>query len=723
MTFPKNTLALAVMAATVSLASTQVVFAEEVAEKEKKAQSKPTLMNQVTVTAARSEKQLKDIAGSVSVIDEEQKEALLATNIKELMRYEPGVIVGTNSRGGLDDFNIRGMEGNRVKVMVDGVDLPKQMDTGYYFQQPQRSQIDLEAIKTVEVVKGPASSLYGSDAIGGIVAFKTKDPADYLKAEGDDTAGSIKAGYSSANNGFSETLTLANRTGDLESLLVYTRRDYKETETYGGSDEIGDSRGQADPVDASNNSLLGKLQYQINEDHRIGLTAEYFKDDIDTTFKSESVAGFDPVTGKDDISRKRVGIFHEWQAGNVVFDNMRWQFDWQDSDSQQDTYRPNNSNEHKDYFYGEERLKLSSQFHKAAELNAISHEFVYGFDINQAKTSNRNIINIPGQSPEDKSYIPKVDDLTYGLFIQDEIKLNDRLAIIPGLRYDSYDYNPEGILNDGSGDSAPDSSDSKLTARIGSVYELNETFSVFGQLSQGFKAPDMFDMYYTDTSRFYDILANPELKPEESKSIELGLRGGGSLGSFEIAAFYSDYKNFIDQVMTMPGGRMTFRSENISKANIKGIELKGQLWLDEAIDAPQGTSLRGSLAYADGKGMQDGESWEALDSVAPLQGVIGLGYDDLSGNWGGELSWTLVKGKSDSDVEDGDFNPAGYGLVDMTAYYLPAQNVTLRAGLFNITDKKYHLWDDVRGIDEDYAGLDRYSEPGRNFSISAKYDF
>ncbi|MFK0572153.1 TonB-dependent hemoglobin/transferrin/lactoferrin family receptor, partial [Endozoicomonas sp.] len=710
--------------------------AEEVAEKEKEVRSKPTLMNQVTVTAARSEKQLKDVAGSVSVIGEEQIEAQLATNIKDLMRYEPGVIVGTNSRGGLDDFNIRGMEGNRVKVMVDGVDLPKQMDTGHYFQQPQRSQIDIEALKAVEIVKGPASSLYGSDAIGGIVAFQTKDPSDYLMAAGDDTAGSVKAGYSSVNEGFSETLTLANRTGDLESLMVYTRRDYKETETYGGEDIIGGARGEANPSDTASNNVLGKLQYQLNEDHRIGLTAEYFQDDIDAVFKTESEAGFEPVTGTDEVVRKRVGIFHQWQADARAFDQLRWQFDWQDSSSQQETFRPNKGDERKDYYYGEESLKLSAQFNKAFEYGSVSHQLVYGLDIGQSDVSNRNLVSKPGSVTEDKAYIPKVDDLAYGLFIQDDIQVNEHLLVTPGLRFDSYDYNPDGIMNDGSGDSAPGSNDSQLTGRIGAVYNLSSDLSAFAQFSQGFKAPDLFDMYYTDekevtipypqpTTGRYKNEANPNLKPEESNSIEFGLRGGNRLGSFEVAAFFSQYKNFIETVTYEDTyyNWGIFRAENIAKAEIKGIELKGQLWLDEAISAPAGTSLKVSLAYADGKGKQEGEGWQTLNSVAPLTGVIGLGYDDISGNWGGDLAWTLVKGKSDSDVEDGDFNPAGYGLMDMTAYYLPAKNVTLRAGLFNITDKKYHLWDDVRGLAADNPGLDRYSEPGRNFSISAKYDF
>lgn len=164
MNTPKSRLALAVIAATASLAQSNVVVAED------KTTYQPTLMDQVTVTATRSEKQLKDVAASVTVVDEEQIEKELVTDIKDLVKYEPGVNVGSDGRTGSEGYNIRGMDGNRVKIMVDGIDQPKQFNSGFTYQRAQRDYVDLDTLKAVEVVKGPSSSLYGSDAIGGIVA-------------------------------------------------------------------------------------------------------------------------------------------------------------------------------------------------------------------------------------------------------------------------------------------------------------------------------------------------------------------------------------------------------------------------------------------------------------------------------------------------------------------------------------------------------------------------
>ncbi|WP_422489335.1 TonB-dependent hemoglobin/transferrin/lactoferrin family receptor [Endozoicomonas sp. ALE010] len=729
MRFSKNTLALAVMAATVSLAHTSPVLAETATESTDK-KYQPTLMNQVTVTAARSEKQLKDIAGTIVVMDEEQLEKQLATDIRDLVRYEPGISVGSDGRTGSEGFNIRGMEGNRVKIMVDGIDQPQQFDSGFTYQRSQRNFIDIDAIKAVEVVKGPASSLYGSDAIGGIVAYQTKDPSDYLKSDGDDTTASVKGSYTSADHGFAETFTLANRTGDLESMLIYTRRDVEELETHSGADIEGNARGAADPLDTGSNNFLGKLQYQVNDDHRVGLTGEYL--DAKTKVKLKSGEKLLPggTTGEDIASRKRIGAFHEWEAGLTAFDSLRTQLDWQDSKMDQTTWIPATSrynDRKKVYFYGEKSIQLATQFDKQVQLGNTEHSFVYGFDVNDVKTENRNISYETGKDPADKTYIPSVDKLTYGLFVQDEITLTDRLVLTPGVRFDSYKYSP-------GGDKLEKSTGNKLTSRLGAVYNLSDELSVFGQYSQGFKAPDLYDMYYTHKGigfdgKPYKTISNPDLKPEESQSVEFGLRGDDHRGSFEVVAFYNRYSNFIDTFTDMSDPTYTggiTQAQNIGKAEIQGVELRGQLWLDETIGAPMGTTLRGSLAYADG---EDKENNQKLNSVAPITAVIGLGYDDLSGNYGGELAWTLVKGKSDSDVSDSEvptgktqFNPAGYGLVDLTAYYSPVEDVTLRAGLFNITDKKYWLLEDVRGRSFGDPELNRYTQPGRNFSVSVKWD-
>ncbi len=742
MKFSKNTLALAVMATTVSLTQTSPVLAETATESTFK-KYQPTLMNQVTVTATRSEKQLKDVAGDVTVIDNEQIEEEMVQNIKDLVRYEPGVQVTEGFRGGQDGFTIRGMSGNRVKIAIDGVDVSQAfaVDTGSEFMSSQRNFVDMETLKAVEIVKGPASSLYGSDAIGGMVAFQTKDPSDLLKSRGDDSSASIKSSYASVNEGFTETLSLANRSGDLESMVIYTRRDFKEMDTNGGLDIEGKNRGQANPSDTGLNNLLTKAQYQINDSHRIGVTGEVFDSKSDVEIKTGGIIA-SGTTGEDTASRYRVGFEHQWEADNVLFDSMDWQLNWQDSKTRMKTFHPFSSSiqsrRTKDYQYKEKSVLLDAQLNKALLIGDIEHSIVYGVNAAHSKVDNSSAeyhLDKPENSDLDKSYIDPVTADKFGLFIQDDIQVNNRLSLLAGLRYDWFNFDASEMIDPDNTDqkiAAPDKKDSKVTARLGSVYKLTEELSAFAQFSQGFKAPGYLDLYYTYPGSSQTLLANPDLKPEESDSFELGLRGENSIGGFEVTGFYNKYENFIEQKrIGEEGGKEIFQNRNVEEATIKGVEFSGELWLDQTIDAPEGTTLRGSVAWAEGKNKTTGEY---LNSVAPLTAFIGLGYDDISGTWGGELMLAAVKGKKQSKVSnippsqfnpDGleQFNPAGYGVIDLTAYYNATDDLVLRAGLFNITDKKYWNLNDVDGEATNEEGLDRLAQPGRNWSVSLSYDF
>ena len=725
-----------------------------------------TLMNQVTVTATRTERALDDVASSVSVVTAEDAEKNLARDIRDLVKYEPGITVSSDSRFGLGGFNIRGMDENRVKITVDDVNQAKSF--GYDRSlQSQRNFFDIENMKRLEVVKGPASSVHGSDAIGGVVAFVTKDPADYLKGTDDDSYASIKASHNSADSSLNETLTLANRHGDLESLFVYTRRDGKERETYGGKDVVGEGREQADPLDYSSDSVLGKLQYQINDSHSIGLTAEWLDSRTTTNMLSAYGETIDDVPGfvqrhytnqfaDDEAKRIRLGFVHEWQADFVAFDDLKWSVDWQNSKSTQKTWDAFNmiiggihrpaTNRLKTYSYEEQSIQADAVFNKAFTTGEVSHFATYGLNVEDKMiTNNNNGIDLEtGEeltgSSAVSNWMPEVGVTSFGLFAQNEISLmNDRLTVTPGVRYDRFDETIE--QTDGySGSTPKDQTYNSFTGRLGSVFEINDTWSTFAQYSQGFSTPDMFAKYFNYEKMNVVVLANPDLKPEESSSIEVGLRANNHMGGMEVTAFYSDYTNFIEEAALEYNSPTdaTFQYRNLSDAIIRGIEFKGMLWLDTAIGAPQGTRFNSAIAWSEGRGTKEDKGVihenEPLNTIAPLTAVFSLGYDAPSETWGSEVMWTLVAGKDSDEISNindvsmgGDlgedkFAPSGYGVVDLTAYYKPHEDVTLNVGIFNAFDKQYWVWDDVRNLTHTYEGLNRYTQPGRNYSVSVKWE-
>ena len=158
------------------------------------------------------------------------------------------------------------------------------------------------------------------------------------------------------------------------------------------------------------------------------------------------------------------------------------------------------------------------------------------------------------------------------------------------------------------------------------MYEINNTWSAFAQYSQGFSTPDMFSKYFGYSQGGVTVLANPELKPEESDSIEVGLRANNHLGSMEVTAFYNDYKNFIEETCVSDSGCTsstgTFQYKNLSDANIKGLEFKGVMRLDESFGAPAGSRLKTAIAWSKGRGTKQDSNGvnhenEPLNTIAP----------------------------------------------------------------------------------------------------------
>ncbi len=748
------------LALTVMAVATATAKAEEVLPS-----TQPTLLDQVTVSATLTENNLDSVASSVDVTSADDIEKRMVNDIDDLVRYEPGVTVNNDGRTGAGSFNIRGMDANRVKITVDSVDQAKAFDSTKMFLRSGRNFIDFETIKAVEVLKGPASTVHGSDAIGGVVAFVTKDPEDFLNPEGDDAYTSLKGGYSSADSAFTETATFANRSGDLENLLIFTRRDAKETRTHGGADIKGDARGKADPKDIGINNVLGKLQYQLNDVHRMGLTAEWRKLNSETDLLS--MVGAQPTgnpspyskfEADDSTKRQRFGAFHEWEAFVPVFDTLKWTLNWQETETNQVTYDEmqvetgsapqwETQGRNKDYTYKETSWQFDLKMTKWLDFKSSDHLISFGLEQQRKEQNNLNrttyVKNPAGEESDISRYAPLATVDSLGIYLQDEISLlNDRLIVTPGVRYDRFSAETEkdqyytNVYKDKSYDS--------WLLKTGVVYKFTDVFSGFVQYSQGFGTPDLFAMYFEEIVPVgpmnIHVMPNPDLKPEKSDSIEVGLRANGRLGSAEITAFYNRYDDFIEMVPLGTDGRdIQYQYQNLDNTTIKGLELKGQLWLDEAAGAPIGSSLKAAVAWSQGQGTFSNDKGELfkdapLNSIAPLTAVIGLAYDSPSENRGGAVMWTLVAAKDKDDISNSDiasdesetggeqFATPGYGLVDITTYYKPIKEVTLTAGIFNMTDKKYWHWDDVRGLSGTYDGLSRYTQPGRNFSVSVKWE-
>ncbi|OAN17724.1 ligand-gated channel [Photobacterium jeanii] len=696
------------------------------------AQEAVSVFDEVVVSGTRSEESIKNVPNSIAKVTDETLSENLASDIRDAVKYEPGVSVNGGGRFGLNGFNIRGMDESRVKVMVDGVKQPVSYNPGSAEMRFNQNMYEVDTLTAIEINKGPSSTLYGSDALGGAVMLRTKNPEDLLEA-GDDTHVGFKTGYKSADESFKQTLTLANRTGDLETMLIYTHVDGNETKVHkDGADINGPERGQADPYSYRQDNVLAKAFYQVNDTNRVGITGEYFTRQAEGRLLSkdgyEIMPGYKYTNnyGVDDDYRIRLGLEHEWLADNVAFDTLKWQANWQKIKSDHDTQdhtdakglrNRNRNGVNKSY-------QLDAQFDKELAFASSRHQLIYGLTGSKENfVLNYTDTNLDTGVPNEKgAEIPEADSTQWGVFLQDQaFMFDDAFVVTAGVRYDSFESKPIDTTK------YPEHKSSAFTGKLGAVYHFNQNLSTFAQFSQGFKAPTLQDLYY-----FYGMgavyLPNPDLKPEESQSYELGLRANNQLGDLELVGFYNDYKNFIaeDYVGKNVDNKDVYTKKNIGKAKIYGAEFKGNLYLDEALGAPMGTYSRLSLAYAKGENKETGE---AIETVAPLTAVLGVGYDAPSEKWGSVMSITAVASKKGDDWEkpsngaEANIEAPSYAVVDLTAYYRPTQDLTLRAGLFNAFDEKYWLYQDLNGITESSKGIDRRTQPGRNWGINLDYAF
>ena len=311
-----------------------------------------------------------------------------------------------------------------------------------------------------------------------------------------------------------------------------------------------------------------------------------------------------------------------------------------------------------------------------------------------------------------------------GLFWQDEIRPgNGALALIPGLRYERYRVrarNDAIFAEDNPGLVPVNLSESQLTPKLGLRYELSAHTQLFAQYALGFRAPPVSDVNigFTIPAFNYVAIPNPELKPEHSRGVELGLRSSGEFGVFELVGFDNHYRDLIDSRVNLGrdpnSGALVFQSINRARAHIYGVELRGESALPW-----EGLALSGALSWTRGV---DSARGEPLNSVEPAKLTLGLSYETVDGRQRLELVATAVSAKRRIDSSTVDpFRTPGYATLDAYWRIQVADRLTLDLGAFNLTDRRYWLWSGVRGLPASAREIDLYTQPGRQFGASVRY--
>lgn len=710
-----------------------------------------------TVVATKTTQNLRDIAGSVSIIDQKEIESKIMRDISDLVKYEPGVSVsGTGNRFGLSGFTIRGIGGNRVLTLVDGVRVADEFSFGPALDA-RRDFISVQSLERVEIAKGSGSSLYGSDALGGVVSLTTRRPDQYVDSENTGHA-SYLFGASSDDSSFTNTLTLAGHNSGTSALLEYTQTDSDENETAGSGGFSAGARQEADPLDQEESNLRVSVGRAFADMHRFTLSYEDYESEVDTKILSDYgsvISGRGPSTtlnsrdAFDTREKQKLAVSYQLEQPLFFIDNMSIVAYQQKSESQQsatENRTPISGPEIRSRFssYGQDILGINGQASSIISIGNTAHLLTFGVDHYLTESTGfraGSSVTASGTPVRERTFFPTRDfPITEventGLFIQDEISLlEDSLRVTPSLRYDRYEAmtQPDAIwVTAHVGDPLPsDYKDSDVTAGIGVLYKINETATMFASFSEGFRAPSAGNVNsgFTNAPGNYKVLGNPNLTSESSEGIEAGLRLAFEYASIELSIFHNEYEDFIEENVIAPqflatrgvdpsDGYLTFTTINRGQVEIEGAELAiqfdfaalGDGWIEDI-------SLEFAVAYADGT---DEVANEPLDSIEPLNGAIGISYDAASGIWGGELSLVFAEGKSPGDIASTTrYEAAGYGQLDLLGYYNFGERVDLSLGLFNLTDKAYVRWSDGIAIGSSDAPL-RFSQPGFHAGLNLR---
>ena len=706
--------------------------------------------DRIVVTATRTPLSIENAPATVTVIDSEEIADHFVTDLKDLVRYEPGVTVrraparfgaalGTTGRARNEDIAIRGIGGNRVLIQVDGIRSPQ----GFTFGAQDAGRggyTDVSLVKSVEILRGPASALYGSDGLAGAVSFTTSDPVDLVEP-GESFGGFARASFSSADEEFAETAAVAGLFGDVSAMLAYTHRDFKELENQGTVDGVGSGRTLPNPQDGESNAVLGKLVWQ-HGGHRLRLTGEYLDSQLYTNVLTGQGPQYlfgpppappawttDRLEADDESERSRLSLDWTWQ-GEGAIDYAHIAAYWQDGKDIQYTEEdrtpgalaaPDRTrlNTFENTVYG-----ISAETRSGFATGPISHRLAFGGDINW--TNQRGIRDgtvPPSGETFPTSAFPETDFMLGGIFLGDEIALFEGVfTLFPALRFDFYSLTPQAdpLYPDPN---LGEQDDSRLSPKIGAVVKLGENVRLFANYAQGFRAPTPFQInnFFSNPAFGYTSRPNPDLGPERSESWEGGLRYVADSFSLSAVAFHADYVDFIAQADVggsgTPADPTVFQYVNIGEVEIEGIEGRADIRLGS------GFTGRFAIAYATGDEILPSGARIPLETIDPVNLVAGLGYRDPDGRFGGELIATYHARKEADRTATGNFRPDSFTILDATAFVTITDAIKLRAGVFNLTDETYAYWSDVRGLSDTSTVTDAYTRPGRNASVSLSLRF
>lgn len=645
------------------------------------------LLETITTIATHTPRGSLEVPASVSVVTAQEIEERQLSDLGEALGGLAGISISGGPRVNGEAINIRGLSGTRVLMSVDGA---RQNFDGAH---RSRLYVDPELLKSVDVLRGPASALWGSDALAGVVALETKDAADLLRR--DERLGlRLKTGFEESNGEQLGGGTLFGLAGNVDWLAHYSSRS---------TDDVRAGGGTLIPHSAlDTRSGLYKAGWRPAGPHQLGVSFQnFFQSGESPSNPSQEVSATNPLLARknnQDYLTARYGYTGEGRLGGAQV--LAYRTALGIVEDRVDAPR------HDTLDFVTEGLSG----HASLRFAPLAQRLTLGFEgYRDASKAERN------GAP--RSQFPDAQREVFGVFLQDELGLGHGWSLIPGLRYDR-------VRARSNTDAARETDEDQVSLKLGAAYDFTDWLSVHAGYGEAFRAPSLLETYAAGTHFLgNEFRPNPALRPERAANIEAGLRLGfrdGLLDEdqllFKATVYDNDIADYIETLvvvetefpsaqcesLTPPpgcvnrnengtanplvppvyvGGYTT--SENLRNARIRGYELETSYEI-------AGLAFAANFSHARGEDSSTGAPLLSIPADT-LNSVLSYRWGDI--RLGARVTHAAAQNRVPLDNEG---NPAiprtpSYTVTDVFLSWAPASpdGLKLNLGVDNVTDRRY----------------------------------
>jgi len=466
-------------------------------------------IGQIVVTATRTEEPAGSVPSSLTVITSDEIEKKQATTVLEVLREVPGLdVVQSGGPGKESSVLIRGGNSGHTLVMIDGVQVNSPTLGSYNF-----ADLTVDNIERVEIIRGPQSTLYGSDAMAGVINIITKKGKGAPKITVSAEAGSFST--------YREAVSISGGSDKNTFSISFSRVDTD------GISVASEKNGNTEDDGYKNTTAAARLGYRLSENI-----------DLDLTLRSTDSKNDLDAVGADDLNytQESKSLLASASVNHTVSDIWDHSLQISLTDEGLEYKDPDTSWNNAEI---DARIETADWQHNLSLLDD-TNTLTFGYEYEKQEGSNNSA---------------SFDNSIYNsaFYLQDQMSFyNDDLNLSAGLRNDDHSR---------FGD--------KTTYRLAASYLFATSGTrVKGSWGRGFKAPTLNDLFYQDP---WGSRGNPDLQSEESKGFDIGVEQPFSDAGLTISATYfqSDYDNLIDWVEYAP---WAYEPQNIADSGVKGWE-------------------------------------------------------------------------------------------------------------------------------------------------------